>query len=322
MMNKSIAFTICSNNYLAQAFSLKESLASTNPDIQFYIGLVDDPIPGMDVEGLNIHPVRKVVEESAFFQMAGIYNITELSTAVKPHYFEYFFEKYSATKVIYLDPDILVFESFRNLLDLLNGYSVVVTPHFCSPQTDNKEPSNFSILTTGVYNLGFIAFSKNKESTDFILWWKKTLFNQCYDRFGLFTDQLWVNYITCFCSKVFVLRDLGYNVANWNLHERTLSVNENGYWVNKDYPLIFFHYSNYSTKLPERMAWYNNRYQLADRPDVVPLFTYYIERLQANGLDRYSSIPPVYGKKTRKRSNNKVNKYIVRLLHKVIYKLS
>jgi hypothetical protein len=36
-----IAFTICSINYLAQARTLGDSLKSTNPDVLFFIGLVD-----------------------------------------------------------------------------------------------------------------------------------------------------------------------------------------------------------------------------------------------------------------------------------------
>ena len=36
-----IAFTICSINYLAQARTLGDSLKATNPDVRFFIGLVD-----------------------------------------------------------------------------------------------------------------------------------------------------------------------------------------------------------------------------------------------------------------------------------------
>ncbi len=36
-----IAFTLCSNNYLAQAKTLGDSLLKYNPDYKFFIGLVD-----------------------------------------------------------------------------------------------------------------------------------------------------------------------------------------------------------------------------------------------------------------------------------------
>ena len=36
-----LAFTICSINYLAQAQTLGQSLQKTNPDVEFVIGLVD-----------------------------------------------------------------------------------------------------------------------------------------------------------------------------------------------------------------------------------------------------------------------------------------
>ena len=37
-----IIFTICSNNYLAQAKALGDSVLQTNPDYTFFIGLVDE----------------------------------------------------------------------------------------------------------------------------------------------------------------------------------------------------------------------------------------------------------------------------------------
>jgi lipopolysaccharide biosynthesis glycosyltransferase len=317
-----IIFTICSNNYLAQAFTLQESLLTHNPDVEFYIGLVDELMPGMSREKQGIIPVKDVVEEQVFNDMTGIYNITELNTAVKPFYLEYFFKEFDANKVMYLDPDIMVFTRFENLWSLLETNSAVVTPHFCTPQIDTKEPSNFSILSTGVYNLGFIAFSRTLESMNFILWWKQMLYNQCYDRNGYFTDQLWVNYITCFCDNVHVLRDMGYNVANWNLHERSLTMRGNVYYVNDKSVLVFFHFSNYSVKFPDRMAWYNNRFKLSERPDVQPVFKHYVERLFDNGYANYSAIKPQYGLISKKISTNRFKLFVIRILNKIIRLLS
>jgi len=48
MGNKRIAFTLCSNNYLAQAKTLGNSLLKNNPDYLFFIGLVDKFNPEID----------------------------------------------------------------------------------------------------------------------------------------------------------------------------------------------------------------------------------------------------------------------------------
>jgi lipopolysaccharide biosynthesis glycosyltransferase len=317
-----LVFTICSNNYLAQALTLKESLHLSNPDVDFYIGLVDEPLPDIQKDKFNILPVKEIVDLESFNHMAGIYNITELNTAVKPYYFEYFFNKLQATTAVYLDPDIIVFHRFDNLFDLLGQYSVVVTPHYCSPPADTKEPSDRSILMTGVYNLGFIAFAKTNESLFFINWWKEKLLNHGYATNGLFTDQLWVNFLTCFCSKAFILRDPGYNMANWNLHERQISKKGNEYFVNNSFPLVFFHYSNYKLELPNRLASYNNRFLLPDRPDIRPLFEYYNEKLMANRIEYFKNITPKFGIIPRTKSNNYFKKIVIRILNKIIAILS
>lgn len=317
-----LVFTICSNNYLAQALTLKESLQSSNPEINFYIGLVDEPLSEIQKEKLNILPVKEIVDIESFDHMAGIYNITELSTAVKPHFLKHFFNKLGADKVVYLDPDIVVFHKFDKLFNLLDQYSVVVTPHYCSPPNDNKDPSELAILSTGVYNLGFVAFSKTEESLIFINWWKRKLLNHCFTGNGMFTDQLWMNFVTCFCDKAFVLRDPGYNMANWNLHERQISKKENKYYVNNSFPLVFFHYSNYKLEFPEIFASYNNRYMISDRPDVLPVFEYYQIKLAEHEIEYYKNIIPKYGKKIKSETTNYFKKTIIRILNKIIHILS
>ena len=91
-----LAFTLCSINYLAQARTLGDSLKRTNPHIRFIIGLVDrldvaqvpeDKLP--DFELLELHRIGV----DGLDQMCEHYNITELNTAVKPYFFRYFFEK-------------------------------------------------------------------------------------------------------------------------------------------------------------------------------------------------------------------------------------
>ena len=50
---------------------------------------------------------------------------------------------------------------------------------------------------------------------------------------------------TLFFEGILVSKNLGLNVAIWNLTERELSQKENGEMcVNDNYPLIFFHFSN------------------------------------------------------------------------------
>ena len=92
-----IAFTICSINYLAQARTLRDSLRSSNPEVHFFVGLVDrlDNVTFEEafVPDFPLVEIHKIGIEG-FGEMCDRYNITELNTAVKPFYFTYFFNQY------------------------------------------------------------------------------------------------------------------------------------------------------------------------------------------------------------------------------------
>ncbi len=295
-----IAFTICSINYLAQAKTLRESLAASNPDIIFFVGLVDrlDEIqfeaehePDFDL--LEIHQIG--IE--GFEDMCERYNITELNTAVKPFYFTYFWNRYpDAQKVIYFDPDIIVFQPLHELLGRLDEAEGVLTPHMLTPIEDRKTPNELHHLNTGVYNLGFVALRKTEKTIDFVKWWEDKLRYECLIALcdGLFVDQNWMNFLPVFVENVHIERSPGYNAAYWNLHERNIQQADSVYYVNEAYPLVFFHYSGYDPAKPAVLSKYQDRFDIADRPDLHELFRLYGERLQANGQEYYRYFPCAY----------------------------
>lgn len=300
-----IAFTICSINYLAQAQTLRESLSTTNPEITFFVGLVDrldkvnfEKEHEPDFPLLEIHQIGI----DGFEEMCDRYNITELNTAVKPFYFSYFWNKYpEADKVIYFDPDIIVFRPLTELLAKLDQYDAVLTPHVLSPINDRKTPNELHHLNTGIYNLGFVAFKRSDNSIAYVKWWEDKLKYECYISLceGLFVDQNWMNFLPVFIENVYIERDPGYNAAYWNLHERTFS-NQNGtYYVNDSFQLFFFHYSGYDPKKPDILSKYQDRFDIADRSDLHSLFEYYGVRLNANGQEYYRHFPCAYIKPTK-----------------------
>src|SRR3989337_3690092 len=99
-------FTICSNNYLAQAKTLGDSLLKHNPGYKYEIFLVDKLAAEIDYsffDPYGIVPIEQVQIEG-FDEMFERYNITELNTAVKPFIFNYLFSNNpSLASIIYLD---------------------------------------------------------------------------------------------------------------------------------------------------------------------------------------------------------------------------
>jgi hypothetical protein len=311
-----IAFTICSINYLAQARTLGDSLKSTNPDIQFFIGLVDK-LDGVSI-GADFVPDYPMIEIDKIGiadleEIATRYDITELNTAVKPFCFTYFFEKYpQARNVIYFDPDIIVFQPLTELKQLLLDYQAVLTPHINTPIDDRLKPNELHHLNTGVYNLGFVAFRRSAENASFIRWWEEKLRYECLIDLcnGLFVDQNWMNFLPLFVPNVRIERNPGYNAAYWNLHEREFSLKGDVTYVNGNYPLIFFHYSGYDPAKPAILSKYQDRFELAERPDIHELFERYRNALLSNGNAYYRQFKCAYIKPPEIRRYQRVRKLL------------
>ena len=123
-----IAFTLCSNNYLAHAKTLGDSFLEYHPEAKFMIGLVDKYNPQLDYNFFSAFEIIPVEEISVpeFEELNGKYRIAELNTAVKPSYLHYIFTKYSPEKLLYIDPDILVTSRFNEVLDALDKSNIVL----------------------------------------------------------------------------------------------------------------------------------------------------------------------------------------------------
>jgi hypothetical protein len=287
-----ICLTLCSNNYFAMAKSLADSWAAHHPGSRFVIGLVDKRAPDIDYRlpgGIELLEVESL-DIPEFPKLVSQYNITELCTAVKPHFLERLLSDGATDGVVYLDPDILIFKRLTEVEEALKQFNFVLTPQICSSidvdiGPNDAGPNDYHMLRSGVFNLGFFAIAQSPTSMRFLQWWKARMAIYAFrdDQRGLFYDQVWMNYIPAFYDSYRIIRDLGYNVANWNLHERVVSKRDGNYFVNDTTPLTFFHFSNYSLDRPETLAGYNKRVSFATRPDVLPLFETYRQRAYANG---------------------------------------
>lgn len=325
---KKIAFTICSINYLAQAKTLGDSLLKYNPDYKFYIGLVDK-IDESNV-AFNKLPNYDIVEVEklkidGFDDMFDRYNITELNTAVKPFFLQYFYDiNQDALSVTYFDPDIEIFKSLEDLDKSLLDYSLVLTPHTLSPYPDGLNPKERDLLNTGIFNLGFIATSKTAETKEFLKWWQQKLRFECYIDLqnGMFVDQLWVNFAPIYWKYVLIDRHLGYNMAYWNLHERLLSGEKSNYLVNLSEPLVFFHYSGYNPAKPDDISKYQNRFSFETRKDIKPLFDNYASTLNDNGFVYFQQFRCAYMKEPEPwqppRRGIRPRRFLIKLFNKAI----
>lgn len=293
---KCAALTIVSRNYLALALTLANSFLDTHPGSQFFIAIVDshDGIDGLiDRERLYVIPYELIpIPDSRIFKYR--YSILELNTAVKPYALSFILKEYPLIdKLLYIDPDIKVYSSLRDVWDALDAGNICLTPHLLSPLNDSKSPSEINILQSGSFNLGFIGIKRSDDASKLLEWWKERLFFNCRVDIpaGLFTDQKWIDLIPGYFEKCIILRMHEYNIAYWNLHERSCSLDSaRRAFINKK-PLRFFHFSGYSPDKPSIISKHQDRHRLCSRQDLQPLFNDYAKCLIASGHIELTKIP-------------------------------
>jgi glycosyltransferase involved in cell wall biosynthesis len=226
-----------------------------------------------------------------FERMAGIYDVKELSTAVKPALLEHLLE--SNEVVTYLDPDIEVHASLEEVERLALDHGVVLTPHTTTPvPADGRQPDQDFILRAGAYNLGFIAVSRRPEVSEMLTWWRRRLLRESIDDVARdrFVDQRWIDLLPGFVSDLAVLRGPGYNVAYWNLFERALSRSGDEILVNGE-PLRFFHYSGYSPGRADELSRHQDRIDLGHEPLLRELLDGYRGQLRDHGYEKAAKTP-------------------------------
>jgi hypothetical protein len=293
-----IAFTICSNNYLAQASVLATSLKLHDPNVVFYTILVDVFNENIDYTKLPFKCIAIKEIEPAIDDLVKRYNIIELNTCIKPTVFEYLFSKHNEGQVVYFDPDIKIYAPIQeDLAEYFTSNCILITPHiFSAIPLDGKEPAENSFLNYGIYNLGFIAIKRSVESFAFLSWWKERTYLNGYMKTeqGLFVDQLYINLVPLYYQDVLIIKDKGYNMAPWNLHERTLDKKADAYLVNGEDELKFYHFSAFSFNSNELPIHYYNRYHLKERKDLQEIYGDYNKDLSAAGYYFFKSVQPVY----------------------------
>lgn len=249
---KSVAiFTVCNIAYLPRTLVLARSLRR-HEGRRLKIIVFDRKAPvdvvasEADVIWLEDLGVPKLHE------LAFMYDIIEFSTSLKPFIALQLLKTHDS--VVFLDPDTCLFDSLGPVLEDVRRHPIVLTPHYTTPQPNQPSEADLGMMRFGSFNLGFFAVSRSSEGLRFLEWWSQRCIDYCFmeSQFGLSTDQKWVAIAPCFFKDLHVSFNLGYNAAPWNTFERDISKTADGrYVVNGEYPLIFFHFSNFDRLDPE-----------------------------------------------------------------------
>ncbi|HZU79854.1 MAG TPA: glycosyltransferase, partial [Acidimicrobiales bacterium] len=221
------------------------------------------------------------------YEMCFKYDVTELSTAVKPTLLSVLMRKFGERRVLYIDPDIWVVRPLTEVARALEDHEIVLTPHLSGPiPDDGLAPSEQDILIAGAYNLGFLALADGPQSRALLDWWAERLRDLCRadPAQGLMVDQRWIDLVPTLFPSTHLLRDDTYNVAYWNLHSRELRRRGRGFTVNGA-PLTFFHFSGFDPRRPTNLSKHQSRHEVVEGSPLHDLLARYAEQQVASGYE-------------------------------------
>lgn len=322
---KKIVFTICSNNYLAQAKALGDSILRHNSDYKFIICLCDKKNSEIDYSFFEPHTIIEAhdIGIKKFKQMCSQYDIIELNTSIKPFVFDYLFRTYKDVEyVMYFDPDTYVFDKLTAIEEELKDSSILLTPHIYTPiEFDGENPTENTFTQFGIFNLGFLALKRSDNANKLLDWWMRRLEVNCYikPQDGIFVDQLPMNFTPIFFKGVKISDNFGLNMAPWNLHERTLTMKNEKYFVNEQQPLIFYHFSNCDPNESDLLSTYYTRVSFDESNALQKAYDEYKKEILDNNYNKLSNITCIYAgekKKAKPKTGNGTIKKVIKYLKK------
>ena len=289
--------SVCTRNYLYLARTAIAAFRRHHPGTPAFLGIVDwDGEEPLAVEGTTLLACcLPEIGGDGFDYLALKYTAFELCAAMKPYVLDHVLRRTRCEKVVFIDSDLLTCAPFERLLAELDDHDFVVTPHTLAPlpHPDRfwERPTMGDIAFAGPLNSGLFGLRATASAQAFLHAWRDLV-----TRPGAFmlelggqTEQNAFNWVTSFVDEVRVLRDAAYNVAYWNLHDRSLRcaalddpAREDA-WTVDGKPLVAFHFSGYSLSDPYTLSRHDRRHSLYVLPSVARLTELYAERLRENG---------------------------------------
>lgn len=300
-----VIITICAANYLAKAACLAKSVKETQPKHTFLLCLVErdrSAVAGLEVWFPHV-VLSSEVGVANFDSFIFRHQRLEACCAIKAHFLHWAMHQFPGEEnFLFLDPDVMVYSRFEELEALLHdaqGFiknQIIVTPHQLEDEASRVriQDNTFRTLIAGTFNLGFLVVRRSRMALEFLTWWNSKLQILCYMDWrtrGLFVDQKWALLGLSFFDMT-VLREPGYNVANWNLSTRHVTADGNGGYLVNGKPLRFLHFSNLDS---DRDLYFLSRFLDPSSP-VFTMRDRYLESLDSMGHREFARIPWSYEK--------------------------
>lgn len=295
-MKKVHIFTSAAFNYIPKARMLFRSLREHHPECVLHLALADEGHSEID---LSQEPFDSVLPLSGLDipdcrGWAFCHEIVELATAIKPFALLKLLSLPDCEKVLYLDPDTVVFSRLDDILEALDQNNLVLTPHQTIPESSMSAVIDNEIcsLKHGVFNIGFLGVAASDEGKRFAEWWSERCYHFCRADIcnGLFTDQKWVDLVPAFFDDVAIMRTGRHNLATWNITTRDVTGDRDDAILVDGEPLGFYHFTGFDSGDHRIMAAKNAKGNAA----VHQLIKWYDDQTSQLGNDPLAKITWAY----------------------------
>jgi len=238
------AFTSLTRETIPAACVMARTLRRVYPDWTLRAVLVD--VMPADETALRAHfdAVIPVAELAIPRVLAWLFGHTqaEAQAAVKAQVLAHLLED-GAEAVVFLAPDVAVFNPLTPVLEALAAGSIVLAPHRLRPSVTPEGILAHEVhaLRYGAFDLGFTAVRNDVNGRAFAAWWTEQLGRACHDEVerGIYHDQKYCDLVPGLFDGVRVLRDPGCNVTAGNADERALFFAPDGTLMTGTTPVRF-----------------------------------------------------------------------------------
>lgn len=284
--------TVCTIRQLPQALALGESLKRHHASDPFIIGLCDavSQLPtGFQRPDSLITLDQVAIPDRE--QRSQQYTSAEFLAACKPLFIKHVYQTQSGCDwVVYLDPSVYLYQPLAELTNQFADATLLLTPHFLKQLTDNAFPDEKYIQNIGLYSSGFLGLRRSSEATRFLDWWSDRVPERAFARpcEGMYTDQIWLVLTPGLFEGVTIVKNPGWHLGLWNLHERPA------------YETAHIAFLNYKG-LADQEGYFQaqNRVRLSAFPLIKNLLRDYQNRVQYHNRAGVSvpldSVAPAYG---------------------------
>jgi hypothetical protein len=182
----------------------------------------------------------------------------EFCNAAKPFLVAHLFARCGATKVVYLDADLMIVDRFDRIWRELDEISLILTPHHLQPPARTFRHTNeVDVVDLGFLNGGFTAWRTGAATTAILAWMcDRFPIYGFYRHLGMAADQKLLPLVLAYFPRdVRISHSPALNIAYWNAQERPVRL-DGATWRCGDENVLFFHLSGYKLSQPDLVCAY------------------------------------------------------------------